>query len=464
MRKLCLLLSLSVISFSQVMAETDVSSSVRSLGLPVLDITTNNGEEPTCDFVFAPEGAFGISIINNNKVPGRVVLKEKGQILFDSGDYAKDSIGMTIRIRGNTSAYYSSKKPYKIKLEKKHDMLGRNDSCYDDKNWILIDSGGDELNTLIGLKMNEMMGLGGWTPAYKFVNLFINNDYRGVYMLLESIKRNKDCRLNVDKQTGYIIECDPYWWNEDVYFTSDMNKKYTFKYPDEDDVTESQIAYIQEVVNNVENSIVDGTYPAYIDVPSFASWMLAHDILGTYDSGGANIYLTKYDDKADSKLCMSVLWDFSSIMKTTDQWARIHHDSFFYFDKLFNNTNTVFATEYRELWNQKSDELFNQMVSFLHTFKDSELATAISQSRPYDAQRWNYEASTVNQNIDDAILWFTHRKLWINTQLQTEAIHNLHNEFSEQQILVYNLYGTQISKQTLKPGIYIKDGKKYVAK
>ena len=45
-----------------------------------------------------------------------------------------------------------------VKLEKKHDMLGRNDSCYDDKNWILIDSGGDELNTLIGLKMNEMMG------------------------------------------------------------------------------------------------------------------------------------------------------------------------------------------------------------------------------------------------------------------------------------------------------------------
>ena len=104
------------------------------------------------------------------------------------------------------------------------------------------------------------------------------------------------------------------------------------------------------------------------------------------------------------------------------------------------------------------------MISFLHTFKDSELATAISQSRLYDAQRLNYEASTVNQNIDDAILWFTHRKLWINTQLQTEAIHNLHNEFSEQQIPVYNLYGTQISKQTLKPDIYIKDGKKYVAK
>ena len=464
MRRLCLLLSLSVISLSLVMAETDVYSPIRSLGLPVLDIITNDGEEPTCNFVFAPEGAFGISIINNNKVPGRVVLTENGQIIYDSGEYVKDSIGMTIRIRGNTSAYYSSKKPYKIKLEKKHDMLGRNDSCYDDKNWILIDSGGDELNTLIGLKMNEMMGLGGWTPAYKFVNLFINNDYRGVYMLLESIKRNKDCRLNVDKQTGYIIECDPYWWNEDIYFTSDMNKKYTFKYPDEDDVTESQISYIQEVVNNVETSIVNSTYPAYIDIPSFATWMLAHDILGTYDSGGANIYLTKYDNKAESKLCMSVLWDFNSIMKTTDQWARIHHDNFFYFDKLFNNTNTAFITEYRELWNQKSDDIFNQMISFLNTFKKSELATTISKSRIYDSQRWNYEASAVTQNVEDAILWFTHRKQWINKQLETEYIRNFHNEFSKQQIPVYSLYGTQINKQTLKPGIYIKNGKKYVVK
>ena len=464
MRRLCLLLSLSVISLSLVMAETDVYSPIRSLGLPVLDIITNDGEEPTCNFVFAPEGEFGISITNNNKVPGRVVLTENGQIIYDSGEYVKDSIGMTIRIRGNTSAYYSSKKPYKIKLEKKHDMLGRNDSCYDDKNWILIDSGGDELNTLIGLKMNEMMGMGGWTPAYKFVNLFINNDYRGVYMLLESIKRNRDCRLNVDKQTGYIIECDPYWWNEDIYFTSDMNKKYTFKYPDEDDVTESQISYIREVVNNVEASIVNSTYPAYIDIPSFATWMLAHDILGTYDSGGANIYLTKYDNKAESKLCMSVLWDFNSIMKTTDQWARIHHDNFFYFDKLFNNTNTAFITEYRELWNQKSDDIFNQMISFLNTFKNSELATAISQSRIYDSQRWNYEASTVTQNVEDAILWFTHRKQWINKQLETEYIRNFHNEFSKQQIPVYSLYGTQINKQTLKPGIYIKNGKKYVVK
>ena len=464
MRRFCLLLSLSVISLSLVMAQTDASSSIRSLGLPVLDVFTNNNEEPACDFVFAPEGEFGIGITNNQKIPGRAVLTENGHIIYDSGEYAKDSTGMTIRIRGNTSAYYSSKKPYKIKLEKKNDMMGRNDSCYYDKNWILIDSGGDELNTMIGLKTNELMGLGGWTPVYKFVNLFINNDYRGIYMLVESIKRNKDCRLNVDKQTGYIIECDAYWWNEDVYFASDMNKKYTFKYPDEEDITENQLSYIRQVVNNVETAIDNGTYPSYIDVPSFAAWMLAHDLLGTYDSGGANIYLTKYDNTNDSKLCMSVLWDFSSIMKTTNQWARIHTGNFFYFNQLFNNSNVAFATEYTKLWNQKSDDIIRQMLSFLNSFSNSYIATAISQSRWYDSQRWNYEASTVSENVQEAILWFTNRKHWMDEQLQASAIIDIHNEHTSQQTPVYNLNGTKMDAQPLKPGIYIKNNKKFVVK
>jgi spore coat protein CotH len=317
---------------------------------------------------------------------------------------------------------------------------------------------------MIGLKINELMGLGGWTPAYKFVNLFINNDYRGIYMLVESIKRNKDCRLNVDKQTGYIIECDAYWWNEDVYFASYMNKKYTFKYPDEEDITENQLSYIRQVVNNVETAIDNGTYPSYIDVPSFAAWMLAHDLLGTYDSGGANIYLTKYDNTNDSKLCMSVLWDFSSIMKTTNQWARIHTGNFFYFNQLFNNSNVAFATEYTKLWNQKSDDIIRQMLSFLNSFSNSYIATAISQSRWYDSQRWNYEASTVSENVQEAILWFTNRKHWMDEQLQASAIIDIHNEHTSQQTPVYNLNGTKMDAQPLKPGIYIKNNKKFVVK
>ena len=449
----------AIIGVQPVFAETDYTI-VRSLGLPVLDIYTINNEEPTCDFVFAPEGAFGIGTTNKNKVPGRVVLREKKTVIFDSGDYLKDQSGMTIKIRGNTSAYYSSKKPYKIKLEKKNDMLGRQDSMYYDKNWILIDSGGDELKAMIGLKMNEIMGLGHWTPAYTFVNLFINNNYRGVYMLLESIKRNKDCRLDVDKQTGYIFECDAYWWNEATYFSTLSNRKFTFKYPDEEDITQEQIDYITEVVNDMETAINNGTYPEYIDTTSFASWILAHDILGTNDSGGSNIYLTKYDNTPESKITMSTLWDFGSIMQSNNRFSRIHTDSFFYYGELFNSSNTSFSELYRSLWKQKGNIIIDSLIAFLTDFSTSETASAINQSRPYDTLRWNYEGSTVQQNIDEAINWLSDRKVWMNDTTNNISEIKYHTTDSK----VYNLTGNTVKGATYKKGIYIKNKKKFVIK
>lgn len=437
---------------------TAIADGVAEAGLPILNIITVNAEEPTCDYVFAPEGAFGISVTNQNTVAASATLTSDGKTIYDSGTYSAKNSGLTIKIRGNTSTYYSSKKPYKIKLETKADMLGRSDSKYADKNWILIDSGGDELNTMIGLKMNEILGLGGWTPAYMFVNLFMNGDYRGVYMLLESIRRNPDCRLNVDKKTGYIFECDAYWWNEDKYFATDSDRKFTFKYPDEEDVTNQQIDYIRQAMNTVEQAITDGNYPDYIDVSSFAAWLLAHDILGTYDSGGANIYLTKFDNTNTSKITLSTLWDFGSIMKSEDCWARIHTDSFFYFDQLFNNPNNSFNETYIDIWNQKSDQLFDEMIQFLQDFSLSPTAAALTKSRPYDAQRWGYEASTVEENIQQALAWFTHRKEWMTEHIITTHISD-HQLSSADSKKTYDLHG-QLVNNTSKPGIYIQKGKK----
>ena len=437
------------------------ANDVRDTGLAILDITTMDGQEPECEFVFAPENAFGIGIRNCTKIKGRIILTEQGDTLYDSGDYEKDQHGMTIRIRGNTSAYYSVKKPYKIKLEKKNDLFNRRDSAYYDKNWILIDDGGDMLNTMIGLKVNELIGLGGWTPAYKFVNLFMNGDYRCVYMLVESIKRNADCRLNVDKHTGYIIERDAYWWNEEVWFSSESGKQFTFKYPDDKDVTSQQTDYIQQTINDVERAIAQGNYPEYIDVNSFAAWMLAHDILGTKDSGGANIYLTKYDDSQDSKVSMSTLWDFGSIMKTPNTWSRIRTDDFFYFKQLFENKNNSFTATYMNLWERLSDSLFLSIKEFLTYFASSPTASAIDMSRHYDGQRWNYEPSSVNDNVEEALSWFSQRQKWISQQLATDHISHTENAKHPVHEKTYNIGGHPT--KTEKTGIYISNGKKYIA-
>ena len=103
-------------------------SQVVATGLPVLCVETVDHEEPTCQYVSAPAGSIGRTIRNATKVPGRMTIYQRidgvDSLMYDSGDYEKDVSGMTIKIRGNSSAYYD-KKPYKIKLQKKRDLLFR---------------------------------------------------------------------------------------------------------------------------------------------------------------------------------------------------------------------------------------------------------------------------------------------------------------------------------------------------
>ena len=173
-------------------------------GLPVLTIMTVNGEEPTYETVDHPNGCNGYSIKNATKVPARMTISHNGIVLYDSGEYIEDKSGLTVKVRGNTSARMSAKKPYKLKLQKKADLLCRGDDKFKDKNWALIRD--ERMLTKAGLKINELGGL-QWTPAYEYVNVMFNGDYRGVYMLVETVERNNKCRLNV-ADSGYVIEYD----------------------------------------------------------------------------------------------------------------------------------------------------------------------------------------------------------------------------------------------------------------
>lgn len=452
-------------------SQSEVDSiTISNINLPILSIYTQDSIMPTCDYVFAPKGEFGVTTTNKTVIPGRIILSEGSNILFDSGEYEKDKGGMTIKIRGNTSAYYSNKKPYKIKLEKKGDLFGRNDERYFDKNWILIDEGCDNMNTKVGLKLNELLGLGNWTPAYRYVNLFFNGHYHGVYMLLESIKRNTDCRINISKQ-GYLIECNPYWWNEPIYFKSNMNKKYTFKYPDDDNITEEQIEYIKQQIDLFEESIIEGNYIDYIDIESFALWVLAHDILGNSDSAGSNIFITKYDNSSYTKLMMSTLWDFNGIFRTKDNWGKVHSD-YFYYQQLFQNNNPIFASAYKYYWKKKGKSTISSLENYLNEYLNSEEAQGINDSRVYEEARWNYPSEGVDNYITLALNWLKEREDWLNDNIEQIDVPDYENYINNIKVVnysynnnTYTLKGQKINdNKPLKPGIYIRNGHKFIVK
>lgn len=392
---------------------------ILELGLPVVVLTTVNGEEPTCEPVWAPKDCMGQGIINANKVPGRVQIIDLGGTIYDSGDYEADESGMKLKVRGNSSAW-GAKKPYKIKLQRKADLLIRgDDEKYSDREWLLVKDDQPSLNTIIGMKMNELMNM-SWIPSYRLVNVMLNDDYRGVYLLMESVKRNNRCRLDVDKQTGYVFEYDPYWWNEQLYFDTPFtttpgakNAKFTFKEPDSEDVTEEQIDYLRNFLSQVEDSIRYGShYEEMLDMESFVSWLLGQDILGNYDGHGSNMFVTKYDNTPLSKIKMALLWDFDAIMRTPSQWSNSH--KVFYYEWLWAYQQPSFLNSYKQKWEEVKTTLFVDLIAHLAEIANSDYGMAYERSIEEDGKRWNREPMTLKELSENAFSWFGSRLIWLD--------------------------------------------------
>ena len=434
---------------------------VKQAGLYIVEITTVNNEEPEGTIVESPFFPGLFNIVYKNKVPCKIVISKDGQIIYDSDEYLKNTSGATIRINGNTTAYYSNplNMPYKIKLEKSADLLCRgNDSKYKDKEWRLLKDA-VSLNTMIGLKVSHLLDL-EWTPDYIPCNVIINGDYRGCYLLIETVKRNELCRINCDKQTGYIIEKDPYWWKEDKYFSSNWYKddniyRWTWKYPDSDNVDEEQEAYIKQYIMSMEESLSNGNYESFIDLLSFAKWILVHDIIGTKDSWGSNMFIKKNNNTDNSQLQLPCVWDFDSSYEVTPgSFSLLHTQENEYFSALFNSSNRVFATTYITLWNDKKEEIVNKLYNFLNEYPNTDEAKALDISRVLYNERWGYQYPTVNEDSQLICNWLQNHIHVLDQNIQLienstdisihkTSINNTSNTY-------YNLNGVKQYKPTKK--------------
>ena len=428
------------------------------LGLPVVEVITVDGEEPYCEYVSAPSGSWGSSITDATKVPGSVTVSNPdGTISYSSGDYEKGESGMTIKIRGNTSAY-GDKKPYKIKLQKKGDLLGRDDKKFNDKNWVLLND--YSLKQYMGFEISRLMDF-EWTPTCEFINLFINGDYRGIYLLAEAVERNENCRVNVSEE-GFIVEHDAYWWNENGEYLPSIYSpqyNYTFKYPDYEDLSPEEIDIVSDILSEYEESIAKGDYNDYIDVNSFARWMLAHDIMGTSDGGGVNFYLTKYDATKDTPIMAGPLWDFDSAEKRLNKWSAVHETE--RFKSLFNNINTSFYTEYLNVWEKYGAKIFCGIEEILSDMNDEEQWKAYNESQIMDGERWDCEPDHSSYFHDRMEAWYQQRKIWLEEQLGTLPDENagVQSPLENKRLFAINKNGIIPLEDGRRVMIYTPDGK-----
>ncbi len=172
--------------------------------------------------------------------------------------------------------------------------------------------------------------MGHYAPRTRFVDVVIDGEYRGVYLLSEKIKRGKDrvdiARLDKDDNAGdsltggYIIKTD--WnqgannggWSSKYYpIRGEELQEFKFHYPEADDITPPQKQYIQLYVDSFEVAIDSGWtdtltgYAHYIDVASFVDVMLMVELGKNVDGYWLSSYYTK-DKKG--KLMAGPIWDY----------------------------------------------------------------------------------------------------------------------------------------------------------
>lgn len=352
---------------------------------------TARGRKVTFDISFSGDlidtGLPVVYIDTDNKAPidskefyvnATMKIKEKGNILSENR--------LRIRGRGNATWTYS-KKPYKLKMDNKVNLLGMGE----DKDWVLLANYCDKtlLRTGIAFKLSKLMNF-PWTVKDRFVEVVINGEYLGNYQLVEGIKQGSH-RVDIPK-VGFLFERDGYYLNEPKYFITSRNYGYSFKNPDpEEDLTDEQWNYIKDYMDEFESVLGSENfndpmvgYTRYIDLQSFVRWFIYQNILANMDT---NVFLTK-NDMGDSKISMGPVWDFEwSIGIGWYEGARprpanyyVWNSNAFYYDRLLQDP--FFKTKVKEMWN--SLNITDDILKYI-----DETTWLLKKSQELNFKRWD---------------------------------------------------------------------------
>lgn len=382
--------------------------------LPVIVISTVDGENPTYEEAEKPEEyLWGRTITNNKSVIGEMVMYGNG-----IGRERTLSTGMKIRIRGNTSVVVLPNKSFRISLDDSYPLLGNTDiSC---KEWVLLNNG-MKLNTYVGDYVGELCGM-EWQPHMMFVNVILNGDWQGCYNLTPAV--GIDAAGSNVSNSGYIFENDAYWWNSDgLYFKTEHQMRqmgYTFKYPDITGPEDEIVLRLKNYMQEFENCILNGgeKYREYIDEGSFAKWILAQDILGNIDGGGSNMYFYKYDydenNPTSSKVKMGPLWDFDATLAQDGAWSNPRGNNISYFPYLFEQD--TFYSEYLSVWLSVMPRLSDSIDEMLDQL-EAESGDALDKSWELTSARWDRPVSPFATQKETISRWFKDRVEWMNHEL-----------------------------------------------
>lgn len=224
------------------------------------------------------------------------------------------TVNASIRGRGNMSWGSFSKKPYRIKFaeNESHRVFGMNRN----RDWDLIANANDHtlLRNSAGYHLSKELGF-DWTPKLRPVEVYMNGEYRGNYILIQhkevASEKVNITTANADtapEDGGYYIEVEDASGYGD--YTSSLFKM-PFFWNDPDSPTAAQQAYLEGIIDDIEEGLQSGDYSKVWDnlemgpmVDYFILKELAKDIDGCLRK---SVYFSK---APGSKLRMCHVWDF----------------------------------------------------------------------------------------------------------------------------------------------------------
>lgn len=258
-----------------------------------------------------------------------------------------------------------------------------------------------------------------YAPNVRFCEVFLNGDYRGVYVMTETISEGEECRLELktvvkgETFTGYLLRVDrPV--ETDLETTRDINVlserlqitggDVAVRYPGKTKLTPTLAKEIELDFSEFEKSIFSYDYDDenygyqnWIDVDNFIDYYIISEFTGNADVGNFSTYLYK-EPGGKYKMCV---WDFNNACNNfpNDVYGRA---GFFvagsgYYSMLFKDEEFAekVINRYRELRKTYlSDEYIDKYIDDVNAWLDPAV------QRNYDRWKGAFDADMLSYEID----------------------------------------------------------------
>jgi hypothetical protein len=270
-------------------------------------------------------------IYDEPKVPANMGIIDNGPGQINSMfDIPNDYEGrIAIEIRGASSQSFPKKNyGFETQLDNGENNNVKLLGLPKENDWVLHGPYSDKslLRNVLAYHMGEVTGQ--YTPRTRLCEVFINDNYRGVYVLTERIKQDNN-RVDIDKLTsediegdeltgGYIFQIDrdnESIWNDGWQSNFPDWKFFAFDDPDYDVIMPEQRAYIHDYMDGFEammnSSVYGSAYNSYVDVDSWVDYFLITEIGKHIDAFKLSFFMYKKKDSNGGKLHFGPLWDFN---------------------------------------------------------------------------------------------------------------------------------------------------------